>query len=154
MPDVMCPECGKHTELPDGGAKTANAFCAHERDDGAICDYPLFWVSPARVTVPVDDDSAQALRRRPGVEGRERFGGKLCPNPECQEPNDLSRTRCWRCDASLDPRPLPPPQVTVSAPLPIYGPPPREEPDWVIVAVCLVALLALVTIVVVYLASR
>lgn len=156
MPDVTCPECGKITDLPEGFAKAANAFCAHARTDGMICDYPLFWVSTARAAVTADDGD-HALRRRPGVEGRERFGSKACPNPDCQEPNDLSRTVCWRCDATLDPKPLPPfrpPAVQEAATVRVYDPSRQAEPDWVIVAVCLVALFALVALTVVYFATR
>ena len=118
MPDITCPECGHRSELVSI-RRSSEEFCSH-------CDYPLFWVSSAIPATTPGANSDSTLRRRPGVDGRQRVGSLVCP--PCGELNPLGETYCLRCGAELDPKPVEPPPIVVVAPPP-PPPPPEPEPE-------------------------
>lgn len=89
--DVVCPQCS--TPNPDpGGRRSGDAFCRE-------CDFPLFFTSG--VVQRVDQNSDDALWRRPGVAGRERRTWIGCP--ACAELNPRDALNCLRCGAVLRP---------------------------------------------------
>ena len=117
MSEVICPECGRATELV-AVRRAAEEFCRH-------CDFPLFW-APSNIPVTTPGANADStLRRLPGAGGRNRVGSLICP--ECGELAPMSATHCQRCSADLNPPP-PEPEV-VEAPQPVLLPLPVIEPE-------------------------
>jgi uncharacterized paraquat-inducible protein A len=117
MAEITCPECGHQTDLP-AIRRSSDEFCTQ-------CDYPLFWVSSNVPTTSKGVNSDATLRRLPGAGGRTRVGTRVCP--ECGELNALGETRCIRCTAELDPKPVAPPKP-VALPPPAPVPEPEPEP--------------------------
>lgn len=116
MAEITCPECGHQTDLPSI-RRSSEEFCTQ-------CDYPLFWVSSNVPTTSKGANSDATLRRLPGAGGRTRVGTRVCP--ECGELNALGETRCIRCTAELDPKPVKPPKPSLPPPAP---PEPEPEPE-------------------------
>ena len=148
MSEVICPECGRATELV-AVRRAAEEFCGH-------CDFPLFW-APSNVPVTTPGANADAtLRRLPGAGGRNRVGSLICP--ECGELAPMSATHCQRCSADLNPPPPPEPVVVVEAPAPVavLEPEPVIEPEpetmpwwwWAMLTVALVAVAVIIVLVI------
>jgi hypothetical protein len=124
MSEVICPECGRATELV-AVRRAAEEFCRH-------CDFPLFW-APSNIPVTTPGaNSDTTLRRLPGAGGRNRVGSLICP--ACGELAPISATHCQRCSADLHPPTEP--IVVVAAPLPtpplviVIEPEPETTPWW------------------------
>jgi len=130
--EIVCPKCKTVNEVGELVPHAEN-FCAKPG-----CDFPLFWDQMSVPFLPTDDRSDGALRRLPGVAGRDTR--RLRPCLQCAEPNLLSSDSCIRCGAPMDPPPPPPP--------------PEEEPtevivepgeplgrDWLLVALFIIVLL-------------
>ena len=114
MPEVVCPECGRTSELV-AIRRSAEEFCAH-------CDFPLFW-APSNIPATVPGTSAEASRRRlPGAGGMQKVGSRDCW--ACGELNSLTDTHCSRCGEDLDPKP-----VVEEVVIPDLPPPPTPEID-------------------------
>lgn len=147
MSEVICPECGRATELV-AVRRAAEEFCGH-------CDFPLFW-APSNVPVTTPGANADAtLRRLPGAGGRDRVGSLICP--ECGELAPMSATHCQRCSADLNPPPEPvvvveaPEPVAVLEPEPVIEPEPETMPWWwwAMLTVALVAVAVIIVLVIV-----
>lgn len=134
MPEVVCPECGTHTELV-AIRRSSEEFCTH-------CDYPLFWAPSAlpETTRGVNHDTT--LRRLPGAGGRQRLGSVVCP--DCGELNPLGDEFCIRCDAELHPAPPPPEPPPAPAPTPVPPPPEDSSINWWWLVFLVVSLAAIV----------
>jgi len=141
MAEVVCPECGTHTDLP-AIRRAAEEFCRN-------CDYPLFWAPsavPATSRGGINHDST--LRRLPGAGGRHRVGTKVCP--ACGELNPLGIEFCIRCNTELDPKPSEPVVEVVVVPPPEPQPvpiPTKSSPWWPWIVLAVVLTLAILAII-------
>ena len=140
MPTIVCPDCGQHARF-DTVQRAADEFCTN-------CDYPLFWVQPARPELVSSNGELVSRRRLPGTGGKLTIGHQLCPS--CGELNPLTAWFCSRCGADLDPKPVPapaPPPVIVVAPQPqpvvVVELPPDRGP-WLVLALVVLAAVAAV----------
>ncbi len=130
MTETVCPQCAT-VNTYDELTPHADNFCTE-------CDFPLFWDQMLVPLLATDERTDGALRRLPGVAGRDLRAMRPCL--ECAEPNLLVSDFCIRCGASMDPPPPPPPPPEPE-PEPIEVEP-REPPgrDWLLAVLLLVNL--------------
>jgi phage FluMu protein Com len=110
---VECPECHKISEIGIED-RTAAEFCTG-LNNNTLCDYPLFWAPTFRASFVADQDTDGALRRLPGVRGREQDDTIACP--ACGELNDPTGIYCTRTGCGKELRPKPPPPPPPAAPV-------------------------------------
>src|SRR3954447_19605902 len=141
MAVITCPGCGTVREI-DQFRREADEFCG-------VCDYPLFWVRSTVLATDNGNGAEAGLRRLPGTAGRVLTATLLCP--VCTEPNLVTAAICTRCGPALHP--------VIEEPV-VLPPPPPPEPEpvvvepvtqpwwfiWIIVAVAVLALTALVAL--------
>jgi hypothetical protein len=127
-----CPGCGASWVSLPLKRNSASSFCP-------TCDFPLFLAVAPPEPAPGNDD---ALRRLPGVDGREHLGALKCWS--CGEPNlPDPDARCIRCRSWLTPPPPPPEPEIIVVHEPEIHVVTEVDKRWMWVSAALAALLVL-----------